>query len=247
MFLWRFFLCILLPAQLAAVSPHIMEKVRPYLLPDNHPAKKTLDSLFAKPPLADENSFREAGFQFLQRFKPDEQIRCARHPRLKGYLVKTYLDSQKRVGKEERCWISRIKGAELIRQAIAKKNMQKAFKVPRKWIYLLPGNPTIPHRRFILIVEDMHILDWDSNKRAYYFQMSRKKMDALYQLITENRLIDSIYIDNIPFCKDGRIAFIDTEHFHVADMPLRLARLTPYFCPPLAKYWEGLISNTITP
>lgn len=243
MFFWHLFICLLLSGSMAAVSPQVLEKVRPYLLPENHAAKKTLDRLFATRPLTNEESLKKAGFQFKPRKEPEKQLLCAKHPKLRGYLVKTYLDTQHTIGKEERNWISRIQGAEQIRKAIAQHHYQKMFKVPKKWIYLLPDNPSPPRRRFVLIVEDMHILERPKNIDAYFFQMSRPRLDALFTLLTENLLIDSIYIDNIPFCKDGRIAFIDTEHFNATFAPLGLHLLTQRLCPPLAKHWSLLISN----
>lgn len=247
MFFCRLFLSfIFVHGSLNAVSPQILEKVRPYLLPDNHPTKKILDHLFANRPLLNEKIFQKNGFQYHPRREPEKQLLCAKHPKLKGYLIKTYLDTQLTIGKEERNWMLRIQGAEQIRSSIARHGYQKLFKVPRKWIYLLPDNPSPPRRRFVLIVEDMQVLEMPENIEAYFFKMSRAKLDALYVLLTENHLIDSLYIDNIPFCRDGKIAFIDTEHFNVTDVPLRLHRIHPRLCPPLAKYWSNLISNVNT-
>lgn len=228
---------------IGAVCPEIMERLTPYLLPKEHPAKEVLDRLLTGQPLKDENALRKAGFVFKQRKEPHRQVLCASHPKLKGYLVKAYLDDHQGVGKEEKHWILRIKGAEQIRASIVRLKLQKMMKVPRKWIYLLPDNPTIPYRRFVLVVEDMQILDQDRNVAAYYFQMSRERLKALYQLLTENLLYDSIYIDNIPFCKDGKIAFIDTEHFNANSPALRLHFISRWLCPPLAAYWSELIQN----
>lgn len=236
-------LCVVLFAPLVAVSPEVLETVRPYLLPEKHPAKKVLDQLLAGQPLKDETAFRKAGFQFKPRTDPRRQMVCGKHPRLKGFLIKTYFDIHANIGKEELNWIQRIKGAEQLRQEIAQHKYSHIMKVPKKWIYLLPDNPSLPRRRFVLVVEDMVILKRDANLEAYYFQMSRERLTALYTLLTENLLIDSIYIDNIPFCKDGKIAFIDTEHYNVTHLPLRLHFLTSRLCPPMAKHWQELIPN----
>src|SRR5205085_2684107 len=77
-----------------------------------------------------------------------------------------------------------------------------------------PFQPTSECKRYILVVEDMHLLSSSENADAYVLDMNKAKLNALYIMLTENLLIDSIFIDNIPFCKDGKIAFIDTEHFN---------------------------------
>lgn len=236
-------ICTLFLTSLLSVSPQVLERVKPYLLPEGHPAKKVLDQILEGKPLQNEASFRKAGFQFKPRTDPMRQMVCGKHPRLKGYLVKTYFDIHTNIGKEEFNWIQRIKGALQLRKEIKRHRFEHLMKVPKKWIYLLPDNPSIPRRRFVLVVEDMEILKRSANLSAYYFRMTREKLTALYTLITENLLIDSLYIDNIPFCKDGKIAFIDTEHYNATDQPLRLHLLTPSLCPPLAKHWQELIPN----
>lgn len=50
---------------------------------------------------------------------------------------------------------------------------------------------------------------WESTKK-----IRKSKLEALFHLLKEEKLIDSVYIDNIPFSRNGKITFIGTEHYH---------------------------------
>lgn len=228
------------------VSEELWMEVQPYLLPERHPAKKKLDKIFNKvrATLSPE-AMKSAGFKCKLR-QPNHLV-AAKHRLLKGYLVKVFMDSQTMIPEEEAYfWIHRIKGAHLIRDSINRHKYNAIMKVPQKWIYPLPKNPPLPdgdyfRRNFILVVEDMQILNDDKNTRYYRKKMTPELLEALYTMLTENVLIDSIYINNIPFSYDGRIAFIDTEHYLTDIKPLRLHRLTYRFSKKMQYYWEKLI------
>lgn len=231
-------------------SPYVSEttwnEVQPYLLPEKHPAKKALDKIFSKTRATlSPEAMAKAGFRC--KFRQPNHLVAAKHSKLKGYLVKVFMDSQTMFPEEEALfWIHRVKGARLIRNSINKHGYQALMKVPQKWIYPLPKDPALPEgdyyrRNFILVVEDMKILSDDKNVQYYRTKMNAPTLDALYTILTENVLIDSIYINNIPFCYDGRIAFIDTEHYLTDIKPLRLHRLTYRFSKKMQNYWEGLI------
>ena len=236
-----------------AAPPAVLDELQIYLLPNEHPAKPTLDSIFKKsrPTLCYE-ALENAGFTTYPRRKTS-QVYCARHPRLKGYLIKTFLDQQAEIQEEWAHWLRRIRGADQMRAWIESHAYGHFFKAPRKWIYPIPQtkkNP--PHSRlrpqeFLLVVEDMQTLSETENKKAWIHRMTEAHLNALYFALTENLLIDSIYIDNIPFCKDGRIAFLDTEHINVTHIPLVLSRLLPRLSPPMAHHWRALIPNYTNP
>ena len=190
---------------------------------------------------------QKAGFTFSLPRDP-RKIICAKHPKLKKYLIKTYIDEQLNENEWEG-WIQRIKGAQQIQKSIDKHHFNKIMKTPKKWIYPLPINSDLPANRpykkkfFLLLVEDMQILSSERNAQSYVLDITKTKLDALYAMLTENLLIDSIYIDNIPFCKDGKIGFIDTEHYNVTHSRLKLERLTKRFTTPMAHHWMALISH----
>jgi hypothetical protein len=143
-------------------------------------------------------------------------------------------------------WVWRIEGARQIQASIHRHGYEAFFKVPKKWIYPLPLIPPArlgtEGKKFILIVEDMGIYRSEKNRDKWKGeQMHKKRMEALFVIMQENGLSDSIYAFNIPFCKDGKQAFIDTEHHH--KWPIHFDKLTSAFAPKMAEHWKFLISQ----
>ncbi len=226
------------------VETHVWQQLEPYFLPDNHPLKPKLDRLFHKKRVTQSRqTFEAAGFAKIKIREPTNLI-IGRHPELTGYLLKVYLDTQPPVC-EWSNWLKRIEGARSIRSCL-KRHRFHHFVVPKKWIYPLPEEPSPPfsshyHRKnFILVVEDMRILKGEENKKAFKDKMTPEILDELYVILTEEGLIDSVYLDNIPFTKSGKIAFIDTEHHHL--QPIKYEKLTRYFSPDMQAYWQALTS-----
>ncbi len=199
------------------VPVNIWLQLKPYFLPFHHPVRKKLDQLFHRERATlSEETFEAAGFSITRRHRPLNAV-VTGHPKLDGYLLKVYLDSQLSII-DWQMWLRRIQGAEVIR-ACLKKHGYNQFAVPQKWIYPLPAEPSPPlsnqysRKNFILIVEDMHILNSKENKQAYKHKMTESLLEALYTVLTECQLTDCAYIGNMPFTKEGKIAFIDTELF----------------------------------
>lgn len=227
-------------------SLELWDTLQPYFLPENHPIKAKLDKLFKRERLIlSKETFEAAGFNKIKMREPTNII-IGKHPSLKGYILKVYLDSQPAVV-EWANWMDRITGAEGIRSCIKRHSYQKHFKVPHKWIYPLPASPSPPddplynRKNFLLVVEDMRILSYTENKEAYRKKMTPELLNALYTILNEEGLLDSVYIDNIPFTEDGRIAFIDTEHHHKG--PIRYEKLTGFFSPAMQQHWQRLIES----
>lgn len=216
----------------------------PYLLPANHPIKPQLDNIFfhlraTATPL----SMKMAGFERIGDWKWDK-VFVARHPNLKGYLIKAYLDDHLLM--DDTMLVHRIIGAEVIRSAIDAHGYQSYFKVARKWLYQLPGFPnTLPglkQKNYILVVEDMDIVDEKTNKKMFNKSIHEKQLFALFYIINSLGLADSIYIKNIPFTNDGKIAFVDTERYHLWPVPLQ--KLTPMLNSKMKKFWK---QHTLSP
>lgn len=227
------------------VSAEVAQLVEPYLLPENHSLKPKLDALFSQSRIIhDMNTLKKAKFSVKKGPKWDQVI-VAKHDKLKGYRLKLYTDTQ--IGVPDwYMWVKRIEGANLIRDAIQKHGYKKTFKVPKKWIYVLPDLPEAPgtHKKhFVMVVEDMNLESKSVNKMMWEdcFVLTTTKLKALHHLLTELGLIDSIYIDNTPFSKDGRIAFIDTEHYN--KWPVHYNRLLPNICPIYHNFWMNLSKN----
>ena len=94
------------------------------------------------PVFHDMESMVLAGFERVEP-QPHTKVIVTRHPKLKGYIIKAYLDEQQYyAGKPENYyWVKRVEGANLIRKAIKKHNYSHLIKVPTKWIYKLPETP----------------------------------------------------------------------------------------------------------
>jgi hypothetical protein len=189
-------------------------------------------------------SFYKSGFTCLTASK--DKIVVARHPYLKGFLIKAYTD--KMDSADWHWWKKRIDGTIAIRECIAQHGYEGIMKTPKKWIYPLPPEPhplpNAPFRKnFILVVEEMDILDRKNNFTAYKTQMTPQILDAFYTILTEMKLIDSIYADNTPFCKDGRLAFVDTEHSLDNTRPVPLSTVAKYLSHKMYSYWEQLLVN----
>lgn len=200
-------------------------------------------SLFADPEaIRSIDTLKAAGFE-TRGPQQWSRIVVAKHPKAPGYLFKIYVDEEKYPGShcDYEYWERRIEGAQKIRREIIKRQASDRFKVPQKWIYRLSreGKP----RQFILVVEEMDVLDEAANLACWGGEtVSKELLKTLWEICEATGLRDSLKPDNIPFCKDGKIAFIDTEqHGH---WPLRADRLTPYLREGLRAYWEDLNAKT---
>lgn len=189
------------------------EDLKPYILPYDSPIRPILDDLFSSDNLLRSiNAFTSAGFEVLTR--KTHKIIVAKHPLLEGYVIKAY--PERSTKDEQPVWIKRIDIANAIREWIVDNGCEDIMKVPHKWIYPLPKIARDSQRgkitkRFILIAEDMDILNRNDNKIAYRQQMDEYRLESLYRVIRELYLRESVFIFNTPFAQDGKIAFVDTE------------------------------------
>lgn len=223
----------------------IEKKVAPYLLPKKHFAFAALKQIFSKKGvLASTDSMEAAGFEIML-YRQGRGLIVASHPLLKNFLVKTYLDTATHVDWTR--WVRRVEGRERIQKFFDENLIYNTyFKVPLKWIYQIPpkkrGEPTensIP-REYILLVENMDLVDKKTNLEMYQNHISYETLDGLYLVIDQTGFSDG-HVANLPFSKDGKIAFIDTEYTNV--WPVHFDWLTKRFCPRKQRYWEALIEN----
>lgn len=214
----------------------------PYFLPYESDERKILDQLFSRQRLSKSRErIEKAGFLILTA--PEHAIIVARHNKLRDYIIKLYLDSS---GINECYWLRRrIDGAKFVQNSINELGYQHIMKVPKKWIYPLPADPRPadgqPGKNFILLCERMDVYDFQDSRKFYSKKISKNTVDAIYTLFTHCLLTDSIYIDNVPYCKDGRIAILDTEHYLSTAHPINLAQFTHYFSREMQLYWDQLI------
>ncbi|MDP1881064.1 MAG: hypothetical protein Q8K60_09025, partial [Parachlamydiaceae bacterium] len=215
---------------------------------DYHPVKIQLDSIFQSfRAIKDINSMVAAGFS---RALPQHhtKIIVTKHSQIPGYIFKAYLDEQKyHSGEPEHYfWIKRVEGALLIDKAIKLHGYGHLLKVPKKWIYLVPDDPSPPsnylRKVFILVEEDMNIYDDFTNLSLWGSPaVTVELLNAFYTIITELGLRDCAKPANCPISKDGRVAFVDTQS-HLKKS-VNYQKLTPYLSPVMRAYWLGLISQ----
>lgn len=231
------------------VSHKIWKDVEEYLMEEDHPIKERLDLIFSTTrALCDQESMEAAGFKVLPPQHHTHMI-VAKHPMLEGYVIKAYYDEQPYFkGRPEHFyWIRRIKGAKLISKYIKNHSYDSFFKVPKKWIYLLPDEPSPPkhylRKLFILIAEDMGLYDDETNKKLWGSTWVTKQMlKTLYAITTDLGLLDSAKPANCSFSLDGKAAFIDTELYHRSHV--RYDKLTLFLSPPMQEFWKDLTENS---
>jgi len=228
------------------VPLEIWDTMAPYFLPESHPSKILLDAMFSSSRVTySQLSLMQAGFSHI-KYRSSHNAFVIRHSDIPGLYLKVYTDQQPITDDWAR-FKRRLDGSDVIRACILRHGYQDMFDVPLKWVYPLPLEPSPPNdplcirKNFVLIAQDMNLLSFDANRMAYRSRITKEHLDALYIILTEAGLKDSIYISNIPFNKEGKICFVDTEHFH--KWPIALQTLQGWFSPKMGAYWEELIRN----
>lgn len=219
------------------------KRVSPYLLSPKSYLRTALDKIFTKTRASTSfETMEKAGFE-CKPLRVCSHILVATHRRIKGYWVKVYLDNVPEVNEVD-LLISRIEGANATREAIKKFGYKKIFKVPKKYLYPLPespeADPNLQRKNFILVVEDVR----KRNSNVHLWRgglVTRDRLQALYNIVTEVGLSDSVIISNIPFCQDNRNAFLDTEHHH--RWPIPYYKLFQYLSPHRATTWQEIINQ----
>lgn len=233
-------------------NPHVSEetwdRLLPYLLPSDHPIKPKLDELFTSTRLLkNPKSMKKAGFLNPHPLEW-ARIVVSKHLSLPGYVIKAYLDNEPYLDGEPEYafFMKRIDGARLIKSEIRKRGIGYLFKVPKKWIYPVPEYPAPSskafRKNFILIEEDMNIYPHEQNYEQWQNNpaLTPQTLQILYDLIQDLGLADS-RPENLPFSKDGRIAFVDTEIFN--EWPAKLAKLTKALKGNNKAYWKQIIKS----
>jgi len=227
------------------VEDAVWNRVSPYFLPEDHPTKSVLDHIFSQARVSlSVKSMRKAGFTNVKP-QGNTNVIVAFHPDLPGYVIKMYLDAQRYYHDEPEYdnWVSRIEGAYAIKREIEENDLGHLFKVPIKWIYPLPAEPTLPReylrKNFVLIEDDMEIFTNKANAQKWKGkEITEELLGALYCLVKVVGISDGVKPSNIPFSQDGRIAFVDTQLYH--QWPVKYHQLTPFLSPDMQRYWKRL-------
>ena len=218
--------------------------IAPYILPDTHPAMPMLDKIFLNGdrPIRTVEALKKAGFKIITKGHWSDTI-IATHPGVEGHFFKLFTEDQAHIYEVGRLY-ARIKGAELAQAIVDNHGFNKLFKVPRKWFYMLPDDPTptfgIPAKRLILVAEDMRLLTKEENYRKWSAStLSKTLLESVFLVLTEGGFSDSSYAFNLPFAKDGRIALIDNDKYNKRPIPFH--KLFKYLHPKLKRRAEQLI------
>lgn len=229
------------------VKPSVMNEeewalVKPYLLPYDSDLRKKLDLIFSDEHVIKNERTLQMNHFTIASWKGKNNILVAKNSNVKNYVFKLFLDSQG-VPHEWYHYIKRIEGSLAIGKMIASKGFEASFKVPKKCLYLLPKAQTKREGSlFILVAEKIQLKSAEENRKKWKSsKLNETFLKQVYTLINELGLIDSVYIDNIPFSKDGKVAFVDTEHYNV--FPVNFKKLEHYLHPTKKKIWAEMSSN----
>lgn len=178
-------------------------------MPLADPSSLDLGSLFRDPDMFDSRrTWSSAGFHVIARDN-NGKIMVARHALVPGLLFKKYardVDEKDQTKNYER----RVEGANRLRAFITSRRLTRVT-VPRKWLLELPQAFSRRARSYVLVVEQLDLLD-DVQTKAAYHRIDPNVLAELAVVLYHFRGMDS-NAKNLPFTVDGRIAFIDTEHW----------------------------------
>jgi hypothetical protein len=212
----------------------------PWLLPLDHKTKPILDDLFANPSVINSNkTLRKAGFKILFSQKRSK-IRVIGHPKLKGYLIKLFPNSETQLLSSAwkrltiRCIV-----AEKIKSIIARQKIRH-FVVADKWLYPLPYNRKMKEAQpVVLIVRNMNIYNRQDTKHVWKNHISGIVLRELYKIL--GRGYGSAFLSgNLPYSRSGKFAFIDTEF---DKRKIHLDHVKKFISPHMRHYWDMLVEN----
>lgn len=229
-------------------NPLMSKKMRSlmaaYLLPLNHPIKRTLDSIFRHRRVVDnEKTLRKAGFSILCAQKKS-YIVVARHHKVPGYLFKMYLDSRKSMKDGTPGWkwlLTRCVVAEKIKKIIEDRHYQM-YSVADKWLYPLTVRAKkcyLHPQNVVLVVKDMNIFNRRKSEVAWRNQITKQHLDELYGIFSEG--YGSAFLPaNLPYTRSGKFAFIDTEY---SKRKIPMSNVLKYVSKEMGEYWTSLIKE----
>lgn len=211
-----------------------------YLLPANSPIKPELDLIFSNPNVLDNpKTFAAAGFKTLF-FRARTSLRIATHPALPGYLFKLYLRSENNKNMPERQERLIRRAGEAARlEKFIKKNDIRRFTVPKKWLYKVQGTAT-KKSIYVLIAQFVNIVSNSQSEKAWKTKITYNDVRELNLLLREG-YGSLAFSRNIPYTREGKFAFIDTE------FPRRehsLGNVSKKLSPKMGRYWNKLLKSS---
>lgn len=229
------------------ITPEERELIRPFLLPADHPMRANMDAIFLPTrAVQDKDSFLIAGFEILF-LQPRSFIAVGRHSLLPGYLIKANFDTTLDLKDDVPAWqwfVQRCVGVGQVEKIIQRYRIKHCV-TPKKYIYPLPPEPSPPDSEFysrksiVLLVDDMQLVDEETNRKYWKTLITKSHLNELYMIMSRANG-RSYRADNIPFTKDKKIAFIDTE-YPTAEPNYRQIRR--YLSKKMRNYWDQIVAS----
>lgn len=209
----------------------------PYFLPKDHALRPILDKIFSQPSvLRNDGTLMQSGFRIISAHK-SSYTRVLTHHSMKGYVFKAYIESepQRRSGFLGQDWlIRRCMGAEKIQKLIQSNNMVY-FTVAKKWLYKVPNH----HDVYVLIAQKMHIYSKEQSLLAWKTKVTEECLNEFFLLMKLGCASKHVSV-NIPYTKEGKFAFIDTEY---PESTPQLEYITHFLSPTMQIHWLTLLSK----
>lgn len=168
------------------------------------PIAALLPSLFTDPKMfGSYRRFSAAGFSLVVH--APHKMMAGTHDLAPGYIFKKFNDDK---NGQIVNYLRRIEGARLLRAFIADRGFTRVV-CPRKWLYELPSS--FPHR-YLVVAERLRLVGLPQTERAYG-RIGKTQTRELATVLYYFRGLNST-ASNLPYTKDDKIAFIDTERWH---------------------------------
>ena len=223
------------------ITIDMQKMIAPHLLPVDHTAMPTLHEIFSQPhALQDEESLKALGFSLLSIRKKSAVV-VARHSQLPGFIFKIYRDCDPRGRHNELGWESLVRrsvNAKKVKDLIKNQGLIY-FKVPDKWLYVLPFTSDTPgtlHQPIILLATDMEIVTPEETRAAWKSRISPQHLSELY-IVLKSGYGSTFLTGNIPFTKSGAFALLDLEK---PKRKFNMKEVEPYLSKNMRHYWRSI-------
>jgi len=170
------------------------------------PILAELKELFTNPKMFNSfDRFQSEGFDLVDH--SPNKVMSGSHKRVRGYMIKKY-NNEKDSKDQIRNYMHRVEGATLLRKFIADRGFQTVV-APQKWLYELPAS--FPER-YLVVAEKLNLVSRSETEKNYG-RIGKTQMQELATVLYYFRGLNSTAA-NLPYTKDDKIAFIDTERWH---------------------------------
>lgn len=222
------------------LTEEMIEMMPPYLLPLDHPVKPILDMIFSRSRVVDnEQSIIDAGFSIITI---TNGMIVARHPLVPGLVFKMFRDSEPygkygMIGWE--CLTRRCIYAKEIKEFMNKNHLY-CFKIPDKWLYLIPLNSGVTNQMnqpVVLLATDMEIESREVSRMKWKTEITPRHLDELYIILNAGYGSSSL-VNNFPYTKHGTFAMIDLEK---SRRKCDMKGIRKYLSSGMKNYWQSLI------